>query len=512
MAYLKHIIDRIEATFHIHVHGNKSRHLRIENVQYLVEGDHHMIDLQPDTLYIGNYSDFHSNVPDGCVLFLNSCVDSGAENGLYIYQALNPYAVCNCIQEEMFQSHKVNLKKDELFQVLQAGYGLQSLLDTARTFLSNPLTLCTTSFFVLASSPKHFQDNKFDEHNNKFYLENNFIQNMKEQKILDHIFTSCVPICATFEDAKNLEYLFCGIHIKHAAVGYLCLSSTSRPFQKEDFNFLTELSKMISIEMQKDDFYTEKTGLKYEYFLTDLMEQNITNLDFATKRFAQLGHTLYQYFWVIGFSFTRLSTNHMNPNYYIDQLLGIFRNGLVFFYKGNLILLLSSNYKNPYEKVDMSKLSHFLQLNQMNAAVSFRYEDLLNTHVYYKQVYFLLKNYNCKTISRFCTYEDNFMTHLFESVQNTMNIRSMLHPDICFLQAYDQENNTEYVSTLQAYFLNSRNALSTSNYLHIHKSTFFYRIGKIKDLTGFDLENETILFAYEFSFYLLAYLKNTNVK
>ncbi|KAB1438430.1 PucR family transcriptional regulator [Candidatus Galacturonibacter soehngenii] len=510
MAYLEHIIQRLETTFHIQVHGNSTRHLRIENVQFLVAEDENSIHFQPETLYIGNYQEFHSTKQNGCILLLNSCMDSQAENGLYIYQDLNPFAVCNCIQEELFQSHKANLKKDEMLHVLQAGYGLQSLLDTARTFLNNPITLCTTSFFVLASSPKQFQDDKFDVYNNKFYLENNFIQNMKEQKILDHIFASSAPIYATFEDSKNMEYLFCSIHIKHAAVGYLCLSCAIRPFRKEDSTFLTELSKMISIEMQKDDFYTEKSGLKYEYFLTDLMEQNITNLDFATKRLAQLGHTLYQYFWVIGFSFDSLSASYMNPNYYIDQLLGIFRNSMVFFYKGNLILLLSSKYRNPYEKVNTQKLSHFLQLNQMNIALSFRYENLLDTHVYYKQVCFLLKKDCCNTISLFRNYEDNYMFHLFEGVQNTMNLKSIVHPDIYFLQKYDQENHTEYITTLQAYFLNSRNALSASNYLHIHKSTFFYRIGKIKDLTGFDLENETILFAYEFSFYLLSYLKNTN--
>lgn len=511
MAYLEHIIQRIEATFQIHVHGNKTRNLRIENVQYLVGGNENLVFSQPETLYIGNYQEFHSTDLEGCVLLLNCRIDSGNENGLYIYQALNPFDVCNCIQEELFQSHKASLKKEEMFHVLQAGYGLQSLLDTARTFLNNPLTLCTTSFFVLTSSPKNFKDDKFDVYNNKFYLEKNFIQNMKDQKILDHIFASSVPIITTFEDTKNLEYLFCSIHIKHAAVGYLCLDSSVRPFRKDDSTFLTELSKMISIEMQKDDFYNEKSGLKYEYFLTDLIEQNITDLDFATNRLAQLGHLLYQYFWVIGFSFTRLSTNHLNANYYIDQLLGIFRNSMAFFYKGNLILLLSSNYSNPYEKVDMQKLSHFLQLNQMYAAVSFRYENLLDTHYYYNQVFFLLKNRNCKVISRFLTYEDNYMIHLFDNVQNTINMKSMLHPDICFLLKYDMENHTEYIPTLQAYFLNNRNALSTSKYLHIHKSTFFYRIGKIKDLTDFDIENEKLLFAYEFSFYLFSYLNMTDV-
>ncbi|MDF2871661.1 MAG: putative transcriptional regulator, PucR family [Anaerocolumna sp.] len=507
MAALESIIKRIEDTFQVHIHGNTLENRRIETLQYLLPSCEIPSVFQPETLYIGNYTDLYEESLDGCILLLNCRTNSGNEKGLYIYQSLDPLLLCNCIQEELFQSHKGNLKKEEMFQVLQAGYGVQSLLDTARTLLENPITLCTTSFSVLATSPKHHTDDRFDLYNNKLYLRKSFIQNMKEKKVLHHIFASSSPIITGFEDSDGVEYLFCSIHIKHAAVGYLCLNSSYRPFQKEDSSFVMELAKMLSIEMQKDDFYNEKSGLKYEYFLTDLIEQNLTSLDFATKRLAQLGQTFYRYFWVLGFTFNGFSNNHMNPNYYIDQLLGIFKHSMVSFYKGNLILLLTSKNSDPYEKVDRQKLFHFLQLNQMYGAISFRYENLLDTHRYYQQVSFLLKGKQGNMKDRFLAYEDNYFHHLLRSSHNTIDTGTLIHPDILFLSQYDQDNHTEYISTLKAYFKNNRNALCTSKYLHIHKSTFFYRLGKISDLTDFDLEDAKLLFSYEFSFYVMDYLK-----
>ena len=46
--------------------------------------------------------------------------------------------------------------------------------------------------------------------------------------------------------------------------------------------------------------------------------------------------------------------------------------------------------------------------------------------------------------------------------------------------------------------------------LHIHKSTFFYRMNKIADLLEADIYDGRRLFAYEFSFYLVDYLKRWN--
>lgn len=500
MACLETIIRNIQDTFQIHVHGPVFSDQRIESVYYLLPPHDDQLPLDPHTLYIGNYKDFPPPIPDGCILLLNCCGGCKDLSQLYINEDLDSFAVLNCIQQELYASRKADLKIDEVFQVLQAGYGYQSMLDTARSYLNNPITLCTTSFSVLASSPKERFDDKFDVYEKKFYLKNEFIRNMKEKEVLQHLFTSSSPMVVEIDDSPGIAYLFCSIHIRRAAVGYLCISSLYRPFEAADSAFVMNLSKLISLEMQKAECYAEKTGLKYECFLTDLIEQNLHSETIAVRHLVQLGEPFYQYFWVLGFTFHGFSNHQLNPNYYIDQLSGIFKHSMAFFYKGTVILLHTSSYKDPYQSIDKHKLTHFLQLNQINAAISYRFEKILDTWRYYNQVIFLLKNKKCVRKERCLNYEDNYLNHLLEAAQNDINAETIIHPDLLFLQKYDQENNTEYIKTLKAYFLNNRNALNTSNYLHIHKSTFFYRIGKIADLTSFDPANAQILFSYEFSF------------
>ena len=67
------------------------------------------------------------------------------------------------------------------------------------------------------------------------------------------------------------------------------------------------------------------------------------------------------------------------------------------------------------------------------------------------------------------------------------------------MKKYDEENSTEYLATLETYMQKNRSAPAAAEALHIHKSTFFYRIEKMKALFGIDINDADKMFAYEIS-------------
>ena len=74
------------------------------------------------------------------------------------------------------------------------------------------------------------------------------------------------------------------------------------------------------------------------------------------------------------------------------------------------------------------------------------------------------------------------------------------------MEKYDLENNMELVPTLHAFLLEERNWVNTAARLHIHRNTLRYRIDRIQELTGLDLENPmqrlSLLFAFAVKQYL----------
>lgn len=508
MAWLTNIVEKIEKTFMVHVHGSIYKKYRIESVQFLIPSNKNDFIPAPNTLYIGNYQDFCTMSFEVPILLLN-CQSIGIhEMGLYIYQKLDPMQVCNCIQEEILRSRQKDLKKEEILNSLEGGYGIQAIINTARNFLQNPITICDTSFSIIAVSPKEDDNKNLETYKGKKYIKKSSLQNMRNSKIIERIFKTHAPFITQFEDDPGMDYLFCGIHIHRAAVGYICVRSSVRPFTKDDISLIIDLSKILSIEMQKNDFFSQKSGLIYEYFLTDLLENNIDSIEFAKQRLIQLAQPLYKYFWVLAFSFSSESVNRMNPKYYIDQLIGFFNNSMAFFYKGTLVMLLTSNNLNPFIDIDMERFLDFLQLNQMYAAISYRYENILETCTYYQQAMYILQDKNSIYRNRIIFYSDNYLRHILGKYNDYIFLKSCIHPDIVFLINYDKINNTNYSHTLKSYLENNRNALQAANHLHIHKSTFFYRLWKISELLDKEIENNKDLFAYEFSFAIIDYIKD----
>lgn len=56
--------------------------------------------------------------------------------------------------------------------------------------------------------------------------------------------------------------------------------------------------------------------------------------------------------------------------------------------------------------------------------------------------------------------------------------------ELKMLREYDKENHTELYETLCKYILNERNTVATAAQLYIGRSTLFYRLRKIKEITG----------------------------
>ena len=67
-----------------------------------------------------------------------------------------------------------------------------------------------------------------------------------------------------------------------------------------------------------------------------------------------------------------------------------------------------------------------------------------------------------------------------------------VHPALSVLEKMDEASNFSNVDTLMAYLGNSRELSKTAAALHIHKSTLTYRLQKIQDLCGIDLENPNV--------------------
>lgn len=395
--------------------------------------------------------------------------------------------------------------KDILYNSLLSNNGISEILKLAHNYLNNSITVCTSSYSVIENYPQNECIELLDNKNGTLYLPLDNLKTMQEEKLMDKIFQAKN---AFFFESKypNYHMIFCPIHISKSVIGYICVRDTTRSFLDLDLEVVNILSGILSLEMQKGNFYYGTYEAQFEYLLSDLIEKPIDNPEYFKNRFDQLGHTLCSNFWFLIISNTdEIVLTSSKINYLKSQLQVIFPTDLVAYYNEHLTVLISKNLNKPFSELEEYKLKNFLQFNCFVSYLSYCCNNLSDLREYYHQSYKLINAPNTKN-DLIIYYENKVTDSILSYCSDKRFLLAAIHPDILFLIEHDKKCKSELFLTLRTYLKQTRNAVKAAKELHIHKSTFFYRLNKIIELLNISLDNYERLYNYELSFHIIDYL------
>ena len=402
---------------------------------------------------------------------------------------------------------KIELTKRKLFQALQSKYPLKYYLEVVYDAIGLELNLCDTSYGFFAKVPGNAgEDPDVDTSNGKQYLKIGMSQNLETHQHITRALEISGPYVCRDECFPN-DILFQPIRINRTMVAYLFSPGRPEGFTPADLELIDYLGQVLAIELQKNDSFAVESGLKYEYFLQELVDGHFSSDEFAQQRLRQLGRKPQPYYYMLHFSFDAPSI-HIARSHYYELLRNIFPEGLVGAVKGKMYMLLPRSAPNPLNSRERQALLKFLALNHMHCGISYYYTSLVMSHYAAEQADACVSRLSGDEY--ISSYEQEFLYHLFSQGMSRDWLQSQISPDLQLLQQHDQTYHTEFVHTLYTDIQCSRSATNASAQLNIHKSTFFYRMNKIADLLEADIYDGRRLFAYEFSFYLVDYLKRWN--
>ena len=248
MAYLETIVRHLEEIFDIKIEGQWNGRTRIEGIRFLAceqdragQGQTYMgrtyggqaQDLEGQLLYI---SDSKNELParrPRNLLMVGLCEPLPDPHIIYIREQIGLAQLFNAVQEVIFMHNAQKLKQEELFRSLHSGHGIEGLAHVAHAYLGNPVTICDTSFSIIAASPVVEDADNLEKKHGRLYLKDALFQNMEDRKIIRHIYSSSAPYVTTLDDYPY-KWVFESIRIRHAVVGYVCVRGTVREFTEDD--------------------------------------------------------------------------------------------------------------------------------------------------------------------------------------------------------------------------------------------------------------------------------------
>lgn len=409
-------------------------------------------------------------------------------------------------------------KKYELYNSLFTENSMDGILNIGEKFLGNPIFILDTSYRIIARSSLAKLDNSsIETHNGESYLLLDIVQLMQKNKCIDNIYNSDN---AFFYNSDEI-LIFCSIIINNITVGYISVLQSKREFNAEDLELTNVLSKVFSIQIQKENLFISNSGLDEEYYLTDLLINRIDNVEYVTERLQYINFNLYENLIILSIPFKQKYKDYRH-NFGLKELIKkiktILGNCISTYYKDTITFLISNEDKEVINYSIKETLLEFLKLNNLRCGISMVFQNLLHIQDFFYQSIYALELSSCMKIDNTINYfEDYIEYYLFNMSMRTtndlykINLLTLVHPYIKKLIKFDDQNKTELFKTLKAYLENNRNANDTSIQLNIHRSTFFYRYNKIQGLLGISLRNNNNLFKLELSFKILDYNTLTEI-
>lgn len=392
---------------------------------------------------------------------------------------------------------KLSSLTNSLIDAVYSNKGLQHIIDTARDILGHGILVLDSSFKIMALSYDIVTLGKFSKDTRVGqYLDSNTIKFIRSNNILSktrnngssHYVKKTDPLDGT---------LVTLIHIEDIEVGELIIFEMGKKFEDIDFELAKSLSKLLSIELQKTNFFNiNNKDFMFNYMLTDLIERNFISEDIIYTKFHHLDLIKSKALYIMVITNNQIQSFDSKIPFIIQSLKFFIPINNSIVYKSSLVIFIDETNANNLFNNKKSEFNEYLEINSLYAGISLKFTTLSRSRKYYLQG--LKANEIGQLRNIHISHYDKCTEYIISNLISTQyDWRDFCHPSIIFLEKKDSEDGTNFLKTLKyyIYFTNSPN--DAAKILCIHRNTLFYRINRIKQLCNISLNNaDEILHIY----------------
>ena len=468
-------------------------------------------------LYLGRVSDLppSADVPQASSLI---CIEDIALPYQYNQRSdLNLYIIDEATSQPELLNRVTDIMADEsrfvdsmrkLLDALHSNLGLQYIVDVASECFENPVFINDSAFKILAMSRNVvYGDHTLEKTKELGYIHEQNIGLMRKDRIFERLRDSEKPLFSHKSD-DGVGWLMFPIKIHNVDVGMVALVENNKPFRGMDHELLEHFCKLVTIELEKNDFYKHSKGVIYSYLLADLFGNRIQNRVDIEQRLTYLGWKTYSYFQVMVVVDYKVTSNEETIERMGRQIRQILTDCHWTVLHQNLVVLLSRPQTRIINDMEKAVLSDFLKQNNLSAGISQAFHDILETPKYYRQA---LRGVELGTYVRrrsgIYEFSEYMLAYIAQVLSRKHNLLEFCHPAILLIDAYDQKNGTNLLETLERYLFYVNDLVSAAKDLKIHRNTLLYRINKIKEITDLDLANGDERLQVQMYFKFMDYMK-----
>jgi len=412
------------------------------------------------------------------------------------------------VREMLDGEARLNDQINRMYRMLSVTGGLKAVIEGAEEYLQYPISVLDASYNMIETSPSMKQMKYgLKKVQSRMVLDEAEIESLQRLQIEKKIYENQQAFVVDTEDHPDNQWIFCAIRIQNVMAGYVAACIPKDAVVKEhELRFVTALAGVCSVEMQKHDFFVTRTGMKYENFLIELLEGRFDSVNMISSRLELLDRKFCRFFCIAVFRCGEPHNSDLFNKSQMSTLRAVYPNSMSVVYRDAIVLFLNQDEPILLNEKHLAPLVEFARRNRMKVGISRPFTDILKINIHYQQTL------NTLGIGEFhdpdsAVYHatDLLPQYLFSNCPYA-GLEAGIHHHLFRLQEHDERYNTDFIETLRTYLECDRSAAKAAEKLHLHRSTFFYRIKKLEELLDVDLNDSKLLFLYELSFKIWDYL------
>ncbi|MDR3305398.1 MAG: helix-turn-helix domain-containing protein [Clostridiales Family XIII bacterium] len=372
----------------------------------------------------------------------------------------------------------------ELRLLLNTGSNVQAMIDSSTSVMGNPLIMQDSNFNVIAVSTEFAANPSLApilDHNNIPYM-------MKAERSAG----------GAEERANVVPLQITGRHALYTNI-----------FQQGRFQY-----RLLVLEMEGELHASASTLLEYisgyiqlaigyvvdeskefqalPFVMKSILSGEYRDTGFIEQRLAEYGWLKEQVYVCAQIHAELADYKNRTMRFMSDRLTAIYKDACIFEYENKIAAFFNLSRADADIRSIEKSLTGFLQDNNMKAGISNTFSEFEYLRQYYTQAGVAIKlGPRLKPYQWLHRFGDVKEQYILESCTEQLPALMICDPGLLKLRAYDEKHKQDLYHTLFVFLKNNMRSVGAAKELFIHRSTFLYRLERIKEITGLSFESDS---------------------
>ena len=433
---------------------------------------------------------------------VSSCDDSDFGNIPYIQVALeNLEEIAEFMNDMQEIFDTADGWERKIHDLMLEHAGMERLLQVTSEFLQNPLTVIGLDFtFVAEAGSKYLPPRArlyTDEGLNVEYV-NALLQNETYREMADTHETVMFP--AYISGCRSMNR---NLFVDEKATHRLILTECRVEITQGVICVLDILSEKLEFLLTHEEEETDPDRDIEQIFVRVLSDRTADYMQIS-RELSELGWGGNHEYMCLILQITYLNQQNLSTkaiSRYIKKKLG---DSVSFLYQDEIVVFFDLTRLGMNQEEVAGKLVYFIRDTYLKAGYSRVMTGHMNLRRQYVQAKTALDGGSRKKPYLWIHYFSQVaMTYILEQATKRLPGTMICHEGLLELKKHDEENQTQYMETLRVYLEQHLSATQAARELFIHRSTFLYRLDRIREILQSDLDDPEEIFYLELSFRLL---------